>query len=356
MGRQSSIRGVFVIPWEQTETDHETDAPQSFVSPGVCWRWTGAAVRLDGPADVLALGPALGADALRVRAARMVPRLLGRTDAADRACADDGPAPKPLRDNGFLLTDGLRAYCATVLRGGRLVLFVDDLPPPDTELWVVRVYRPARARRPAVPPAAEMICFTPGTCIATPWGPRPIEGLRPGNRVLTMDDGPQEILWMGWRDIGEDMLRARPDLRPIRIAPGALGAGRPDGALVVSPAHRMMLGGRAAQALFNTPEVLVAAGDLLNDRTITRVHGAARVRYVHMLFARHQIVWANGIPSESFDPARADLSALMPDQRALLRLACDGLPGGMSGYGGAARRSLSAAEAAILQHDAGRFH
>lgn len=355
MGRQSNIRGVFVIPWEQTETDFEADAPMALLSPGVCWRWTGAPVRLDGPGGVLALGDAMGQDALRARAARMVPRLLGR--ASVHSTPDDAPQT-PLSDNGFLLTDGLHVYCATLLRGARLVLFADDLPPGDTDLWVVRVHRPKRPRTPraTTPVPAEVICFTPGTRIATPWGLRPVEGLRPGNRVLTRDDGPQEILWMGWRDLSEDMLRARPDLRPIRILPGALGKGRPDEALLVSPAHRLLVQGRAAQALFNTPEVLVAARDLVNDRSVMRAHGMASVRYVHMLFARHQVIWANGVPAESYDPGRADLTALMPDQRALLRLACEALPGGIAGYGEAARRSLSPGEAAILQHENGWRH
>jgi hypothetical protein len=46
----------------------------------------------------------------------------------------------------------------------------------------------------------------------------------------------------------------------------------------------------------------------------------------------------------------------MPDQRALLRLACEALPGGIAGYGEAARRSLSPGEAAILQHENGWRH
>ena len=161
---------------------------------------------------------------------------------------------------------------------------------------------------------------------------------------------------MGHRDISEAELRARPDLRPVRLAPGALGVGRPDAALVVSPAHRLMLRGPAARALFNTPEVLVAAADLVNDRSVVRAHGPVGLRYIHVMFARHQIVWANGVPAESFDPTTAALSALPADQSALLRLACDGLPGGIAGFGGPARRCLGAGEAAILRHENGWCH
>jgi len=40
-------------------------------------------------------------------------------------------------------------------------------------------------------------CFTPGTVIATPQGERLVEDLRPGDRVITRDNGIQEIAWIG---------------------------------------------------------------------------------------------------------------------------------------------------------------
>ena len=81
-----------------------------------------------------------------------------------------------------------------------------------------------------------------------------------------------------------------------------IGNARP---LVVSPQHRRLLRGPAAQALFNTPEVLVAASDLVNDRTITVDSTLREVTYVHVLLARHQIVLANGLETESFHPSNA---------------------------------------------------
>lgn len=347
--------GVFVIPWAQTFTDLEPDAPWAMIARGVPWRWTGDALRLDGPGDVLPLGGAGTEHEMRQRAAAMVARLTGSAGAAPVSEV----APAPLCDEGFELTDGHAVYCATLLRERRLVAFSGALPPADTDLWIVRVHRPARPSRAAAAPGASVICFTPGTRIATPWGPRAIEGLRPGNRILTLDDGAQEILWMGHTDLSGADLAARPDLRPIRLLPGALGArnavedAAPDAPLVVSPAHRLLLAGSAARVLFNTPEVLVSARDLLNDRSVTRVHGLRGVRYVHLLLARHQLIWANGVAAESFDPAVADLTRLMSDQRALLRLACEKLPGGLNSYGDPARRCLGAGEAAILLHEAG---
>ncbi|RMD90198.1 MAG: 2,3,4,5-tetrahydropyridine-2,6-carboxylate N-succinyltransferase, partial [Alphaproteobacteria bacterium] len=140
----------------------------------------------------------------------------------------------------------------------------------------------------------QMACFTAGTLIATPDGERPIETLNPGDLVLTLDDGPQPIRWIGTRTVP-----ARGAFAPVRLAPGALGEERE---IVVSPQHRMLVRGAWAELLFGVEEVLVRALDLVNGRTITRIADGRPVAYVHMMFDRHQIVLANGRPSESFLP------------------------------------------------------
>ena len=132
-------------------------------------------------------------------------------------------------------------------------------------------------------PEPGVICFTPGTLIDTPAGPRPVEALRPGDRVLTRDDGAQELLWVGSRRMSGARLYALPHLRPVRLGAvrlgavrlraGAFGLLRPAADLLVSPQHRLLVRGAAARALFNEPEVLVQA-------VITRIKelGAVAVR------------------------------------------------------------------------------
>jgi hypothetical protein len=113
----------------------------------------------------------------------------------------------------------------------------------------------------------------------------------------------------------------------------------------------VLVRGRAAQALFNTDEVLVAAADLINDHSITTVHSLKGLTYYHLALARHQVVWANGVASESFHPGEAMLSRLEGVQlERLLRLFPD-VAHDPSRYGAPARRMLSRAEAAILRHD-----
>ena len=69
--------GTFVISWSQTEVDGLKAASLDLLSVGAVWRWTGAAVRVDGPQGLLLLEQAEGAADLRKRAARLVRRLVG---------------------------------------------------------------------------------------------------------------------------------------------------------------------------------------------------------------------------------------------------------------------------------------
>ena len=147
-------------------------------------------------------------------------------------------------------------------------------------------------------------------------------------------------------------LFAMPKLRPIRFRSGALGIDRPDEELLVSPEHRMLVNGDVARALFNTSEVLVAAKDLVNGSTITVDNALREVTYVHLLLPKHQVLWANGVETESFHPANAALSALAEDDRERLLHRFPDLSYDPHSYGSYARRNLNASEAAILQYEA----
>ncbi|MFN4157539.1 MAG: Hint domain-containing protein [Gemmobacter sp.] len=321
------------------------------IAPGVAWRWSGQAVRVDGAAGVLVLDGAEGAAELRARAARMVRRLVGA------ALAEAGPqreAPEePMRDQGFVLTDGRARYDASVIEvpdtGARLVMFLGEVPPTDRDLWVVRTSLVAQPEPQA--PAGGVICFAAGTLLRSGHGAARIDALRPGDRIQTRDSGLQEVLWIGRRRMTGARLYAMPHLRPVRIRAGALGIGQPDRALTVSPRHRMLVRGGAARALFNEDEVLVAAEDLVDGGAIAVDALAREVTYVHVLLERHEVVWANGLATESFHPAAAALDTLDPHDRFALQAILPEIAGDPMSYGDFARRCLTPTEAAILRHD-----
>ncbi|MGD9861784.1 MAG: Hint domain-containing protein [Pseudodonghicola sp.] len=352
---RTGFRGTFVVSWSQTEIDGLEDAPRGALEIGAAWSWRGDTVRVDGPNGVLRLDGADGEAEIRKRAARTVRRLIGAA-VRDITDLDAVEIDDPLMEQYFVVTDGARSYTITLVEvaPGRppLLMFLDDLPPRDTDLWVVRHALADTAARLVSARRGGVICFTPGTRLETPGGMRAVELLREGDLVLTRDNGPQPVMWTGRRRITGARLYVMPHLRPIRLRPGALGIERPDQELVVSPEHRMLVRGRAARALFNSDEVLVAARDLINGSTVIRDHAMREVTYVHLLLPKHEILVANGVETESFHPANADLATLEATDRRRLLDHLPGLDRDPHLYGPPARRNLSQSEAAILMHEA----
>ncbi|MEQ6202308.1 Hint domain-containing protein [Sulfitobacter sp. HNIBRBA2951] len=352
------FRGTFVISWSQTEIDGLDAAPVQALSVGAAWAWRGDAVRVDGPSDVLRLDEAEGAENLRKRAARMVHRLVGTAlerDSGSRTRAEADVA-SPLMDNSFVVTDGGKSYSVTLIEVGGgsqpLLMFLDEMPPRNCDLWIVHHTLGTVPADGAGLQQSGVICFTPGTRIQTADGTALIEDLREGDRVQTKDNGLQPLRWIGQRRMTGARLFAMPKLRPIRIGSGALGVDRPDLDLLVSPAHRILVKGAAAQSLFNTSEVLVAAKDLINGSNITVDMQVREVTYIHVLLEQHQVVWANGLETESFHPASAALTTLDAQDRQRLLAEYPQLEYDPHTYGSFARRTLSPSEAAILRHAA----
>jgi len=186
----------------------------------------------------------------------------------------------------------------------------------------------------------NIICFTPGTLIATPRGARDIASLRPGDMVVTRDHGLQPVRWIESRSVP-----ARGRFAPIRITPGVVTGLERD--LLVSPQHRMLFQGYRADLLFGESEVLAAARHLVDGLSVTQEESDT-VTYVHMMFDQHEIVFAEGAATESFhpgdlsitaisDPAREELFAIFPELRSHL-----------GAYGQTARRCLKRHETELL--------
>ncbi|MFW2543173.1 Hint domain-containing protein [Primorskyibacter sp. 2E107] len=353
----TGYRGTFVISWSQTEIDGLKAAAPSSLTVGATWSWQGDVVRVDGPSSILQLDQATGEAQLRKRAARMVRRLVGAaiTQTSDLD-PDQAAVDHPLADSSFVVTDGTRSFSVTVIDVNTgappLLMFLNEMPPAGRDLWIVH-HSMQRMRDPTSgEQAGGVICFTPGTWIATPAGARLVESLREGDLVQTKDSGPQPVEWIGSRFMTGARLFAMPALRPIRIRAGAFGIDRPEEAFLVSPEHRMVVKGAVARALFNTPEVLVSARDLVNGGSISVDTTVRAVTYVHLMLPRHEIVFANGIETESFHPANTALTTLSEGDRARLLQLEPRLRDNPHLYGSYARRNLSKSEAAILLHDA----
>ena len=183
-------------------------------------------------------------------------------------------------------------------------------------------------------------CFVSGTLIRTPDGPRAVETLDVGDMVMTRDDGPQPVRWIGRRTMAAEGAMA-----PVEIARNAFGE---HDRVRVSPLHRILVRNGHAELLFGSAEVLIAARDLIDGRRVRQIEGGT-VDYVHILFDRHQVVWSNGLLSESFLPGPQTAECF---EREVIEEICaifpelDPLTG--KGYGPAARPTLKSYEAKLL--------
>jgi len=184
-----------------------------------------------------------------------------------------------------------------------------------------------------------IVCFTAGTLIDTQVGQVAIEQLCAGDMVKTLDHGMQAIRW-----IGSTTVDAIGKNAPIWIEKGTLGNTRD---LKVSPQHRILLCDWRADLLFGVPQVLSAATHLVNDDTIRRMEGG-QVEYFHMMFDTHEIVFAEGCPTESFHPGAVGIGALGENARDEIFALFPQLRLNLASYGETSRMSLKAYEARAI--------
>ncbi len=163
-----------------------------------------------------------------------------------------------------------------------------------------------------------MACFTNGTLICTLKGEMPVGELSVGDRVVTRDNGLQTVRRISRRTYDYGQLAVAKHLRPILMTVGALGKGLPEQDMLLSPNQRVIvsadrLPGSGAQH----GEGLLAVKHLVDNHTV-RNCTVLGVQYVHIEFARHEVVLANGIWAESFHSEDAALGAEGNAQRSEL--------------------------------------
>lgn len=184
-----------------------------------------------------------------------------------------------------------------------------------------------------------IVCFTAGTRISTPYGQRPIETLGIGDLVLTKDNGPQAIRWIGKRTVP-----AVGKLAPIRFKAGVFDNDRD---LIVSPQHRMLCSDWRSNLMFGDSEVLATAKHLINGDTVVR-ETVDEVTYVHIMFDEHEIVFAENTASESFYPGDSALDAIGREASEEMFSVFPEIASLPTSYGDTARLCLKRFEAELL--------
>ncbi|KAA2313609.1 calcium-binding protein [Pseudooceanicola sediminis] len=258
---------------------------------------------------------------------------INTSDGADLRIVDtDGDgliSPKEFRDSvgggglgldtggGQLLFDGQppasanngTLYSPAPVGGGADVnSYIDTLEKnfPAVEPTEIETSNPDQV--PGTDPTdSTPVCFARGTLIQTSTGARRVETLRVGDLLTTQDHGDQPIRWIGGWVLHPQTLVTRPRLAPIRIDAGALGKGLPRRPLIVSPQHRMLVRSPIARRMFGAAEVLIPARLLTDLPGITHClpgtlpdQGTRPLDYFHLLLDRHEVIFAEGAPSETF--------------------------------------------------------
>ncbi|WP_323771885.1 Hint domain-containing protein [Antarctobacter sp.] len=128
--------------------------------------------------------------------------------------------------------------------------------------------------------------------IKTLRGERRAGDLRPGDLILTRDNGYQPLRWTG---------RIAPGTAPvttIRIRKGALGRGVPEHVLLVAPEQRFLVGGVRLRHLLGLAEATVTATQLSRLKGVSALSDSPTT-FVQLLFDRHELLLAEGLWTDS---------------------------------------------------------
>ncbi len=136
--------------------------------------------------------------------------------------------------------------------------------------------------------APTVVCFARGTRLAGPDRDTAVEHLAVGDVLRTEAGGQRRIIWIGRRRIDCTRHPNPGAAWPIRIAAGAFGPGLPARDLLLSPQHGVFAAG-----------VLIPVKCLANGSTV-RQEARPSIEYFHVELDRHDIVLAEGLPTESY--------------------------------------------------------
>lgn len=158
-------------------------------------------------------------------------------------------------------------------------------------------------------------CFLSGTLIETPDGLKAIETLVEGDIVVGFAGDELTLRRVLHRRIDTRELHANPKLQPVRIMAGALGDGLPKNDLFVSRQHRMLVRSKITERMFGETEVLISAIKLTELPGISVVQSMNDVEYFHLVFDKHEVIYAEGSPTESLFPGPEALKAISQEAR-----------------------------------------
>ena len=187
-----------------------------------------------------------------------------------------------------------------------------------------------------------------GTLIEVAGGQVPVEKLRAGDKVRTLDGGFAPVRWIARRRVSRSAMQANPALRPVLIEAGSMAEGVPARDLRVAPRHNVLLQDWRCELLFGEDEVLAPASALCNGADIDVDAAEQGITYYDVMFDKHEVILCNGLPVESYRPEERDLDRIAKTRSAELLSLFPQLAAGFDGFGPQARATLKPHEAKVL--------
>ena len=161
-------------------------------------------------------------------------------------------------------------------------------------------------------PGVSNVCFAAGTALAAPHGATQVEALRAGDLLVTLDHGAQAVTWVFAKTWTAQDMAQNANIVPVRIRQGSLGNGLPQRDLLVSQQHRILVQGPIAARMYGG-DVLIAAKHLTALPGIDIICPDTAITYYHVMLDQHQVLYAEGLPTESLYLGAQSLKAIPPE-------------------------------------------
>jgi hypothetical protein len=135
-------------------------------------------------------------------------------------------------------------------------------------------------------------CFAPGTLILTTRGEVAVENLAVGTEIVTAS-GPKPVKWIGRQTLRRNSSAAwHPRVLPVCVSQLAIDDCTPSRDVFLSQDHSLFIDG-----------ALIPARHLVNGRSIRfdeTALAAETLDYLHVELETHEVIYASGLPVESF--------------------------------------------------------
>ena len=234
----------------------------------------------------------------------LTPTLIGGKDVY---VIDSATLPDLQSGDGVSISENGTVYSFLSFNAGTPALFAQNGPAagmtatdiPQTTGNESAVSFDGTTYTPATPNPGFIPCLTLGTYIQTADGHVKVENLQRGMPVMATSGECKNVLAVFSRRVTQSELTQSPNLYPVRITAGALGKGLPKVDLLVSRQHRMLVSSPIVKRMFGVPEALIAAIKLAELPGVFVDTSVTEVTYFHLVFENHEVIFAEGAPTES---------------------------------------------------------